>query len=161
MDPRLLLAVSRAYPWVEWGVLFRDDLAGTPRYASTKALADLKVVNDAAGRPMRLAAHLCGPYCEAVLQGPDAAVPTLRRLATQYGFKRVQVNATEANSVTLLAAAVATGNKAGEVDAVVERVRAVIRALPELEFIIQCNDETAPMWERIGELGDTSQSSKE
>ena len=71
------------------------------------------------------------------------------------------MNATEANSVTLLAAAVATGNKAGEVDAVVEKVRAVIRALPELEFIIQCNDETAPMWERIGELGDTSQSSKE
>jgi hypothetical protein len=152
VDPRLLLAVSRAYPWVEWGVLFRDDLAGQPRYASPTALADLKAINDAAGRPMRLAAHLCGPYCEAVLQGPDAAVATLRRFAVDYGFKRVQVNATEANSVTLLARAVAEegAGKAGAVQGVVDGVLAVIKALPELEFIIQCNDETAPMWERIG-----------
>ena len=34
VDPHLLLLISKAYPFVEWGVLFRPDKVGTPRYAS-------------------------------------------------------------------------------------------------------------------------------
>jgi hypothetical protein len=32
VDPRLLAAISQRYPWVEWGVLFRDDKEGQPRW---------------------------------------------------------------------------------------------------------------------------------
>mgnify|MGYP006876835108 FL=1 len=31
VDPRLLAAISQRYPWVEWGILFRDDKEGQPR----------------------------------------------------------------------------------------------------------------------------------
>eukprot|EP01032_Pedospumella_encystans_P039078 gene39078-44302_t len=34
VSPDLLALVSSRYPWVEWGVLFRNDLEGTPRYPS-------------------------------------------------------------------------------------------------------------------------------
>jgi hypothetical protein len=32
VNPELLHLISLHYPWVEWGILFRPDLEGTPRY---------------------------------------------------------------------------------------------------------------------------------
>jgi len=36
IDPSLLAIISNKYPYVEWGVLFREDKEETPRYASKK-----------------------------------------------------------------------------------------------------------------------------
>ena len=32
VSPHLLHLLSAAYPWIEWGILFRSDLEGQPRY---------------------------------------------------------------------------------------------------------------------------------
>ena len=40
-SPELLQLLSAHYTWIEWGVLFRPDLAGTPRYASDSWLKSL------------------------------------------------------------------------------------------------------------------------
>jgi hypothetical protein len=32
VNPELVHLISLHYPWVEWGILFRPDLEGTPRY---------------------------------------------------------------------------------------------------------------------------------
>ena len=42
VDARLLGAVSARFPWVEWGVLFREDKQGTPRFASFDWLEELR-----------------------------------------------------------------------------------------------------------------------
>ena len=84
--PELLRAVSERYEWVEWGVLFREDKQGTPRYASPAWVSRLGVVNQP--RRMRLAAHLCSDYCTQVLRGDASFVA---RMHHDVGFNRVQV----------------------------------------------------------------------
>ena len=93
-----LVSLSSTYPFIEWGVLFRSDKTGTPRYASEKMLADIHRYNDECRRqnlnqnsnthlsPLRLAGHLCGNYVNQVLQGDNTFVEHL----IQCGFKRVQ-----------------------------------------------------------------------
>ena len=67
LDPHLALLLSTKYPWIEWGILFRPDLEGTPRYASANYVKRLAAVNIECGSPMRLAGHLCGHRCQEVL----------------------------------------------------------------------------------------------
>ena len=67
VEPLMLAAISAQHPWVEWGVLFRDDKVGQPRYASFAWLERLGVVNTV--RTMRLAGHLCGCYVDSILRG--------------------------------------------------------------------------------------------
>ena len=51
---RLLQVLSAKYSWIEWGVLFRPDLEGTPRYATMTWVKELSVVNKENGAIMRL-----------------------------------------------------------------------------------------------------------
>ena len=67
VSPEILDAISAKYPWIEWGVLFRAEKAGTPRFASAAWLERLRVVN--ARRQLKLAGHFCSSHCEAVLRG--------------------------------------------------------------------------------------------
>jgi hypothetical protein len=132
VDPRLLVAVSEQYPWVEWGVLFREDLQGQPRYASLEWLEDLRTVIP--GTKVKLAGHLCGKYCEQVLAGDGTFVKKLH----SYGFRRVQVNATAANNV--------------DTSGFTEKVKLLRKAIcdvPEIEFIVQKNDQTRELWEAL------------
>ena len=48
-------ACAQRYPWVEWGVLFRDDKEGQPRFASAKWVDDLVAVNRTS--PMQVYTH--------------------------------------------------------------------------------------------------------
>jgi hypothetical protein len=48
---------AQRYPWVEWGVLFRDDKEGQPRFASAKWVDDLVAVNRTS--PMQVCACAC------------------------------------------------------------------------------------------------------
>mmetsp|Transcript_20155 Transcript_20155/g.36553 ORF Transcript_20155/g.36553 Transcript_20155/m.36553 type:complete len:324 (+) Transcript_20155:25-996(+) len=141
--PELLAALSARYNYIEWGVLFRDELQGTPRYASQAWLDRLGEVN--ADRAMLLAAHLCSTRCTQVLNGDSSFVASLH---DKYGFKRFQVNATAANNVDMGGV-----NKEGAA-----RLRSVMVALPHVEFILQRNEETKPLWQALesgegGELG--------
>lgn len=65
-----LHALSDAFSFVEWGVLRSRGRGGTPRYPSSEWRAGLSKY--IARRPqIRLAAHLCGEYTRAVLDGRD------------------------------------------------------------------------------------------
>ena len=132
-----LLAISARAPWVEWGILFRPDTAGTPRYASSEWLTSLSVANAASAdgdRPLRLAGHLCGDRVVELLRG-DADFVTSTHAAL--GVRRFQINATAVNGVdpSLVNAAAAA------------LLRATVAACPAVEFIMQRNEETRALWE--------------
>lgn len=136
VSPELLQLLSVHYTWIEWGVLLRPDMEGQPRYPTWAWVERLDKVNKETGSMMRLAGHLCKQRCQEILQGDYAFAKSLVSL----GFGRVQVNATAANGVVVDPA---------RMDEYVTNVRACIAAVPELEWIIQANEETRPMWERL------------
>jgi len=152
--PNLLAIVGRSYPLVEWGVLFRPDKESTPRYAGPSWIEELGAVAKTVaqtGTPMKLAAHLCGsrvndllgdsPGDDAARDRSDAFLSNLERL----GFRRVQVNATAVNGVDTSA----LKESAPIFLQVAER-------FPNLEFILQKNDETEPLWSGVLDLCDGS-----
>ena len=130
VHPNMLGLISHAYPFVEWGVLFRPDLEGQPRYASTEWVQRLSRVASTAS--MRLAAHLCGSRVNEVLNGDDEFLSTLPAL----GFQRVQINATAVNGVDI-----------SRLKESVPALAGLMQKYPNLEFILQKNDETEPLWE--------------
>jgi hypothetical protein len=137
--PELLQLISDRYDWVEWGVLFRTDLEGTARYPSVKWVERLVELNSTVpnGRlQMKLAGHLCGNRCQEVLDGNSAFVQQLYKC----GFRRVQVNATAANSVVVDSA---------QTDQYVRNIISCMIDAPDMEFIIQCNVETRPICEGL------------
>jgi len=105
---------------------------GEPRYATKEWIQELSSV--AASSSMTLAAHLCGIRVNEVLDGDDSFVATLYPL----GFRRVQINATTVNGAD-------TSNLAGSVPKLVD----LMAQYDNLEFIIQKNGETQPLWEGI------------
>ena len=136
--PEQLQLLSGHYPWIEWGILFRPDLEGTPRYASKSWVDKLCSINKTAGEHMRLAGHLCETRCQEVLEGDAVFVTELRSM----GFNRVQINATAANGVQVDKTKMAF---------YIQNIIDVMNAVPTLEFIIQCNDETKPLWSKLVE----------
>ena len=82
--------------------------------------------------PLRLCGHLCGDRAVQVLNGDSTFVKHL----IACGFQRVQVNATSINGVDTSAAALM---------AQVPMLRQVMLETPELEWIVQKNDETTPL----------------
>ncbi|KAG7354462.1 hypothetical protein IV203_003818 [Nitzschia inconspicua] len=137
IEPDQLSAFSSQYPWAEWGVLFRQDKEGRPRYPRkewVEKLANEKTKHCPGGTTMNLAAHLCGIRANEVLRGDVGFVQQLQR----WGFGRLQINATAINGVD-------TSRLAEAVPHLLE----VIQKFPSLEFIIQKNDETEPLWQGL------------
>jgi hypothetical protein len=137
VDPELLALVSSSYPFVEWGVLFRPDLVGQPRYASPEWLQTLFQTKERSGGVLKLAGHLCGSHVNTVLSGDASFV---KKIASR-GFGRVQVNATAINGVN-------TENLSGSVELFLK----AIRDAPEVEWIVQRNEETRPLWEPLEQM---------
>lgn len=131
VNPHLLGIYSRLYPLVEFGVLFRPDKEGEPRYPTAGWVHRLGQVAKKAEGKMKLAAHLCGSRVNEVLAGDDSFLKTLPSI----GFKRVQINATAVNGVD-------TSNLGESVNLFLS----VVTKHPELEFILQKNAETKPLW---------------
>ena len=75
VDPAALMRISEQHGWVEWGVLFRPEKSGSPRFASDEWLKRLGQVNSA-GR-MRLAGHLCATHVDELLRGGTSFVRKL------------------------------------------------------------------------------------
>lgn len=139
VSQEFMIFLSEHYPFIEWGVLFRPDLEGTPRYASwgwTTRLCQLEAQRTeecarkaVAFHPMRLAAHLCGSRCQEILDGDSVFVGELQLS----GFKRVQVNATRANNVCI---------DSENIEATISNVRMCMAQVPSIEWILQYNEET-------------------
>lgn len=134
ISPSILGLLCQAYPFVEFGILFRPDKQGEPRYASKQWVEELARVASMSNDRMTFAAHLCGARVNEVLDGNDDFVATLYDL----GFRRVQINATAVNGVD-------TSNLAGSVI----QLATVIQKHSNLEFILQKNEETKPLWEGL------------
>jgi len=143
VHPHQLALIARAYPLTEFGVLLRPDLEGQPRYATAEWLQALGATaarfQAATGTTMKLAAHLCGSRVNDVLQG--RADDYLEHLAS-LGFQRVQINATAVNGVDT-----------SRLQESVPLLYAVFQKFAgRLEFILQKNQETRPLWSGIEEL---------
>ncbi len=86
---------------------------------------------------MTLAAHLCGQRVNDLLLNNDDNRSFLSKLYPM-GFHRVQINATAVNGVD-------TSNLSN----CVPSLQDVITEYPNLEFILQKNEETKPLWEGL------------
>lgn len=130
----LLLDVSFLISYL---LFFETKKEGQPRYASPKWVEELSKVVKASNDRMELAAHLCGQRVNDVLVYNKDAQSFLSQLRP-WGFHRVQINATAVNGVD-------TSNLHANVDS----LACAIRDHPELEFILQKNEETRPLWEGL------------
>ena len=81
---------------------------------------------------MKAAAHLCGSRVTQVLDGDCSFIEEL----ISWGFSRVQINATSVNGVDI-----------SKLDQQVPTFLEAARKFPSIEFILQKNDETRPLWE--------------
>jgi hypothetical protein len=91
-----LAEVSAEYGGLpEWGVLFRPEMEGKPRFPKWEWVTDVLCKRSESEPKLQLAGHLCSTRCQEVLNGDATFVKQLVPL----GFKRVQVNATKANNV--------------------------------------------------------------
>lgn len=136
VHPRMLILLAHAYPVVEFGVLFRPDKEGQPRYATTAWVQDLCAMRKP--KTMKLAAHLCGTRVNQVLAGDAGFLLQL----VKWGFQRVQINATAVNGVDTR-----------QMAAQVPKVAQVVQQVPQVEFILQKNDETQPLWQGLLDFG--------
>lgn len=89
---------------------------------------------------INLAAHLCGQHVKHIINGDATFVEVLLR----YGFQRIQINATAVNGVDL-----SMLSNALEVATNIVRIAL---DFPSIEFIIQKNEETRPLWENLTQL---------
>ena len=131
-----LRRLSATYPCIEWGVLLRADKEGTPRYPSSSYIQSLK------GENLPLAAHFCGDYCLNVLNGNYEALEWL----VDIGFRRFQFNPTKANNVSLMEELLPQ---------YMESLLTAMAIFPQIEFIIQANQETALLWKPLLENSNT------
>jgi hypothetical protein len=116
--------------YVEWGVLFRPEKEGSPRFPKGDWIE--RFVKD----KRHMAAHLCSSRCQEFLDGDFSFV---RSIHEELGFKRFQINATKANNFDSSALRI-------------EHVHNIVNAaneLPDAEFIVQRNDETKFIWDSL------------
>ena len=147
VNPRHLAILSQSYPSVEWGILFRPDKEGQPRYATKKWVQSLaEAFKISQGSSGRLAAHLCGEYVNDLLSADRAMkIDNFLTQLYEWGFRRVQVNATAVNGVFT--------ECLSEKSTLQSFLRAV-NAHPKLEFIVQKNEETKPLWNNIVDMSE-------
>lgn len=156
IHPHQLAMMCHAYPMVEFGVLLRPDLEGTARYASKPWLDQLGCTvrhyqqqsRTMGTTHMKLAAHLCGSYVNECCRCCISNDTTTTTIATttqllleqiiEWGFQRVQINATAVNGVD-------TSLLTTSVDSWWQ----IVLNYPQLEFIFQKNQETEPLWKGI------------
>ena len=180
VNPRLLKLISQNYPLVEWGVLFRPDREGQPRYATEGWVSRLSrtLLDDDGGDDgdagggggerrkrtgrrtggVRLAAHLCGSHVNDLLSSsanPECAsrIDAFLLKLKGWGFGRVQVNATAVNGVDTERLLASSGGDwwmtTTTAAAAATSFLRTASAHPDLEFIVQRNDETEPLWSAL------------
>lgn len=116
--------------YIEFGVLFRKELEGTPRFISGDKLNELLPVIRANSK--HLAGHLCSQYCLDLLRGDFEVLNVL----IKQGFTRFQLNMTKANGVDLTQV-YETISKSQVINNLLKAIQNV-----KAEFIFQFNKET-------------------
>lgn len=88
--PADLVALSREFPFVEWGILMSVSRAGTPRYPSRKWMIGLenvaKQITRHSDKPLQLSAHFCGEVARHALLNKLHDFPVIERV------QRIQIN---------------------------------------------------------------------
>ncbi len=87
IDPKELLAVSAAYPFVEWGILVSRNSQGNNRFPSIAWMDKLAELNNG---ELLLSCHVCGTYVKEVLMGSDRFTREIGPIWND--FQRVQIN---------------------------------------------------------------------
>lgn len=150
-----LLLIAHSFPEVEFGVLFRPDIEGQPRYASAAWVQTLTdrvacyqrattTTADTAGhhgqKTPKLAAHLCGSRVTELLYDGDMTFLVSIIIPI---FTRVQINATAVNGVD---------TSRLDDPAVHARLRAITLQFPQVQFILQQNNETAALCDGLTKI---------
>ena len=164
IHPNQLIMYSIFYPFIEFGILFRPDKEGQPRYPTMDWVIKLSVAvqnynHNNRITNMKLAAHLCERRVDEVLKyGDDTFIKQL----IEWGFQRVQINATAVNGVDTsifdndTSSSSSSDHSSSSVDFVTNFL-SVVSNNTNIEFIIQKNNETQPLWEGIiDKLNDNS-----
>jgi hypothetical protein len=119
VDPKELVRLSDAYPFVEWGILRSTDREGTARYPSAEWRSTLWVVH----KPnVRFSAHLCGRLSRKAMAGANTWSGESSRLDCSIQYQRVQLNGFSSYVLPMLL---------------------IAERHPGTEFILQCSDAAA------------------
>jgi hypothetical protein len=156
IHPNQLIMYFTFYPFIEFGILFRPDKEGQPRYPTMDWVRKLSVAvqnynhNNNNRIKMKLAAHLCERRVDEVLKyGDDTFIKQL----IKWGFQRVQINATAVNGVdtSIFDNGNSPSSSSSDSSGVdfVTNFFSVVSDNTNIEFIIQKNNETQPLWEGI------------
>jgi amino acid adenylation domain-containing protein len=124
-DVEEAIQLTKRCPRIEWGLLCHPDKAGQSRYPSEAFVMGLVDENK-----LPLAIHLCGGYINNVLCGQ---FDFIRRLQQTTAVQRIQLNVSCANAL--------------DTDPI--GVLKVFTTFPSIEWILQYNDDTAPLWTRV------------
>jgi hypothetical protein len=78
-----LLAISKHYPFVEWGILLSSNKEPRPRYPSNEWLTGMELLSQ---QGLRLSGHICGGWAKKICNGkfPDEIDRPM--------FRRMQLN---------------------------------------------------------------------
>jgi hypothetical protein len=104
VSPKDIVALSRHYPFVEFGILFSKRLTNqsfVPRFPSNEWVYELCA--EANNNPMHLCAHLCGGWVRDLFAGKATWIERYRDFACprQSLFRRIQLNFhTERHDIT-------------------------------------------------------------
>ena len=85
VNPSALVALSREFPFVEWGILFSPKRTGTPRYPSQDWVHRM-ILAWGGVRPLPIAAHLCGQFARDTFAG------RINWLNDCHEYPRIQLN---------------------------------------------------------------------
>lgn len=158
VHPNMLAIIAHSYPFVEFGVLFRPDKEGQPRYASPAWVQRLKAVANNKNKPkeehpqprrMKLAAHLCESRVNQVLRGDDSFIQTVLKGT----FQRIQINATAVNGVDM------SYLDDTRIETTLTAFVDLVHKYRDIEFILQKNEETKPLWNGLLQM-DSERSGK-
>lgn len=138
VDPLVMLDLSLAHPYLEWGILASRSREGSPRYPSRQWQEELLRVNRE-GR-MNLAMHVCGKWARGIFAGTVEwrELPPIRTVV-----QRIQINGTPPGDVTSV---YATGACNPGTQFIVQHPRAA-------EYLLACkasNINCAPLFDDSG-----------
>jgi len=86
IDPQDLVAITKKYPFVEWGILFSRSQQGTSRFPSNQWVKNLMKVYP----NFNLSAHLCGKWVRDVVLKSEFTFRDTHPLIAN--FQRIQLN---------------------------------------------------------------------
>ena len=69
IDPKVILELSKKYPFVEWGILISRSRIGTNRYPTLEWIKKLCFLKQLSGENVNMSLHVCGKMCQEILSG--------------------------------------------------------------------------------------------